>query len=98
MVSGHRKSSLQLPPGKSFLCSSGGVVNGDCLALEPLLESFAVFADVMEQAGQTGLFLCPEGGSKVLGQGSCALQMFQDGLGASFVLSLMGEKAGLGPG
>ena len=73
MVSSYCKSSLQLPPGKSFLCYGGGVVNGGCFTMEPLLEGFTVFTDVVKQPGQLGLFLCPKSGPEYLGQGSRAL-------------------------
>ena len=47
-------------------------------APQPLLERGAVFADIVQQTGQIGLFLPAKRAGKGLCQGGCAEQMVAD--------------------
>ena len=97
MVPGYRKGNLWLSAGKSFSGSCGGVIHSLCIALQPLLKFITVLADIVKHSGQLGLFFRSERRPECLSQSGRALQMFQDTLGASFVLGLMRKEAAICP-
>ena len=74
-----------------FLRPGGGVVHPGAVFQQPFLEGSAVFADVMQPAGEAGFLRCAEGCGKLSGQVSCAGKVFIDGLCAGFILADVGK-------
>ena len=73
------------------LGSGSGVVNGRA-ALQALLETSAIFSDVMKQGGIRCFCLCAKRCGKVSGQCSRAGQVFFDGLCAGLVITDVREQ------
>ena len=73
------------------LGSGSGVVNGRA-ALQALLETSAIFSDVMKQGGIRCFCLCAKRCGKVSGQCSRAGQVFFDGLSAGLVITDVREQ------
>ena len=63
-------------------------------ALQPSLESFGIFSDVMNQSRQVALFCCVKLCGVTHGKFSRAMKMFRNGLCPS-ILRNMGKKAAI---
>lgn len=90
VVPGYGKGRLNV--GRTALhrfLRTGGRVVGCSTARQPLLESCAVFANVVQPCGVFGLLCCAKGGGKSSGKACCAGKMLVDGLGAGAVLGNM---------
>ena len=92
-MAGDGEGNLRLPGPVRDFGPGCGMVDFRA-APQPLLERGAVFANIVQQTGQIGLFLPAKRTGKGLCQGGCAEQMVADALGALAVLGNM--RQGLG--